>query len=194
MFSPLSVMLSLGSYRFSLSTAAYQTLERTAEWRWPQQDVIGRFPVRQWVGPGNRTIKLDGLVLPAFKGMLSLPGLISRAPELARLIGQVATVQSILQRGDINLLALGAGLWQLDALRQDSETGVPLLLVDGRGRNWGYWVVNHLTEREGRHFADGAYMRLEFDLQISYYGDEPVDDSIGGGSGFLNILRGILGV
>jgi hypothetical protein len=31
-------------------------------------------------------------------------------------------------------------------------------------------------------------------LQISYYGDEPVDDSIGGGSGFLNILRGILGV
>jgi phage protein U len=194
MFTPLSVMLSLGSYRFSLSTAAYQTLERNAEWRWPQQDVIGRFPVRQWVGPGNRTINLTGLVLPAWKGMLGLPNLISRVPELAQVIGAVSTVQSILQRGNINLLALGDGKWQLDALRQDAELGVPLLMIDGRGRNWGYWVVDSLREREGRHFADGAYMRLEFDVSLSYYGDEPVDSGIVPESGFINILRGILGI
>ncbi|NCA70899.1 MAG: phage tail protein [Sphingobacteriia bacterium] len=194
MFSPLSVMLSLGSYRFGLNTAAYQTLERSAEWRWPQQDVIGRFPVRQWVGPGNRTIKLQGLVLPSWKGMLGLPNLISRVPELAGIIGQITTIQSLLQRGNINLLALGEGKWQLDALRVDAEAGVPLLMIDGRGRNWGYWVIDSLQERESRHFADGAYMRLEFDVSLSYYGDEPVDSSISPQSGLLNILRGILGV
>jgi phage protein U len=156
--------------------------------------VIGRFPVRQWVGPGNRTIALSGLVLPSWKGMLSLPNLISRVPELAQLIGAIGTINSILQRGNINLLALGDGKWQLDALRQDAELGVPLLMIDGRGRNWGYWVVDSLQEREGRHFADGAYMRLEFDIALSYYGDEPVDSGIVPQSGFINILRGILGI
>jgi phage protein U len=194
MFSPLSVMLSLGSYRFSLSTAAYQALERNAEWRWPQQDVIGRFPVRQWVGPGNRTVTLKGLVLPAHKGLLGLPNLISRVPEIAQALGHVATIQSILQRGNINLLALGDGKWQLDALRQDAELGVPLLMIDGRGRNWGYWVVDSLRESESRHFADGASMRVEFDVSISYYGDEPVDEASTPPSGFWSILRGILGV
>jgi hypothetical protein len=193
---PLAVMLALGSYRFSLSTAAYQELERSAQWRWPAQEVLRALPVRQWVGPGNRTIKLSGLVLPHYKGLLGLPNLLSRLPLLMEVVGQVAQIQSILQRTDLDLPVLGerAGRWQLDALRADAERGVPLLMIDGVGRNWGYWVVDALTERASEHFLfDGSELRVEFDVQLSYYGPE-ADAAVIAGSSLVGILRGILGI
>jgi phage protein U len=189
-------MLSLGSYRFSLSTAAYNEMERTAHWRWPSQDVLRAMPVRQWVGPGDRTINLSGLVLPHYKGLLGLPNLVSRLPLVAEVLGQLAQIQSVLQRANLNLPFLGdrTGRWQLDALRADAEQGVPLLLIDGSGRNWGYWVVDSLTERANDHFmSDGAELRVEFDVRLSYYGPE-ADANIAAGSSLVGILRNILGI
>ncbi|TIM92331.1 MAG: phage tail protein, partial [Mesorhizobium sp.] len=43
-------MMGLGPFRFSLSTAAYQALERSDEYRWVSQDRIGRHPAMQFVG------------------------------------------------------------------------------------------------------------------------------------------------
>ena len=43
------VMLALGDYRFSLATAAYQSLRKTAAWRWPGQERISREPALQFV-------------------------------------------------------------------------------------------------------------------------------------------------
>jgi phage protein U len=65
------VMMMLGEYRFSLSTAAYQQLQRTAEFRWPAQDRIGRLPARQFIGAGNDGIELEGSIYPEFKGGLN---------------------------------------------------------------------------------------------------------------------------
>ena len=48
----LEVMMALGTYRFSLASAAYDSLSRSAAWRWPAQERIGAHPVRQYVGPG----------------------------------------------------------------------------------------------------------------------------------------------
>ncbi len=64
------VMLALGGYRFSVDTAAYQTLRRVNEYRWPAQDRIGREPARQYVGPGNQTVELDGIIYPHYRGGL----------------------------------------------------------------------------------------------------------------------------
>lgn len=64
------VMLALGDYRFGLSTAAYQTLERTSQWRWPTQDRIGTAPASQFVGPGGETVSLSGMIYPHYKGGL----------------------------------------------------------------------------------------------------------------------------
>jgi phage protein U len=38
---PLEMMMALGSYRFALSTAAYQQLSRQAQSRWPTLEPIG---------------------------------------------------------------------------------------------------------------------------------------------------------
>jgi len=191
----LGIMLALGAYRFSLSTAAYQSLERQAQWRWPAQELIRAHPVRQWVGPGDQTIKLEGVVLPHYKGMLSAPNLLSRLPELMEIVGTVAELQSILQRANLDLPLLGdrPGRWQLDALRIDADKGLPMLMVDGRGRDWGYWVVDSLQERESHHMSHGAALKVEFNLELSYYGEEH-PDALSGGTGLIDIIRGILGI
>lgn len=65
------VMMMLGEYKFSLSTAAYQQLRRTTDYRWPVQERLGRLPERQFVGVGDDKIDLEGVIYPEFKGGLN---------------------------------------------------------------------------------------------------------------------------
>lgn len=60
------VMLALGDYRFAISTAAYQDLERTNEWRWASVERIGAAPAKQFVGPGDDTVSMSGIIYPHF--------------------------------------------------------------------------------------------------------------------------------
>ncbi len=62
------IMMALGDFRFSLDTAAYQRLDRVAQWRWEPQDRIGRPPAHQFLGPGAETVTLDGVIYPEFRG------------------------------------------------------------------------------------------------------------------------------
>jgi phage protein U len=63
-------MMALGDYRFSLNTAAYQELHRSSSWRWPTVDRLGAMPAAQYVGPGEDTIHLPGVIFPHFRGGL----------------------------------------------------------------------------------------------------------------------------
>lgn len=62
------VMMMLGPYPFMLHTAAPQTVARRSEYRWEQQDRIGRKPARQFLGAGSDEITLSGEILPHFAG------------------------------------------------------------------------------------------------------------------------------
>lgn len=72
-----TVMMALGDYLFSVSSAAYQELERTNEWRWPTVERIGAAPARQYVGPGDDIIRMSGTIYPHFvaqrRGLDQLP-------------------------------------------------------------------------------------------------------------------------
>ena len=63
-------MLALGEFRFSLATAAYQALERVSAYRWPAQARLMRRPARQFVGAGDETIELHGVIYPHYRGGL----------------------------------------------------------------------------------------------------------------------------
>lgn len=65
-----NIMLKLGVYSFSLSTAAYDNLRRIADYRWAVHEPIGNHPVMQYVGPGGTMIELSGSIFPRFKGGL----------------------------------------------------------------------------------------------------------------------------
>lgn len=57
-------------YRFSLDTAAYQGRSRTTTYRWAKQERLTREPALQFVGPGDDTLKLSGVIYPHYKGGL----------------------------------------------------------------------------------------------------------------------------
>jgi phage protein U len=63
-------MMQLGGFQFGINTAAFQTLARSNEWRWPSQDRFGKPPVLQHVGQGSETITLPGVIYPEWRGGL----------------------------------------------------------------------------------------------------------------------------
>ena len=73
------VMMALGSFRFGVNRANYQSFTRSASWRWEEQPRLGRRPALQFLGPGAEEITLEGVIYPHFKGGL-------RQVELMRLV------------------------------------------------------------------------------------------------------------
>lgn len=70
------------------------------------------------------------------------------------------------------------GLGQLDAMRAQANPGVPLLLVDGQGYVHGYWVIESVAESQSQHLDNGAPLKIEFTVQLRYYGVNPTTGMI----------------
>ncbi len=62
------MMMGYGQFVFSLPTLAYQDLQRKTAWRHPSNSRVGTRPARQYVGPGDDTITLSGVLVPEFMG------------------------------------------------------------------------------------------------------------------------------
>lgn len=64
------IMAMLGPFMFSLDTAAYQKFRRVTQFDWPKQEIANGRPSRQWMGPGDDVIELDGVIYPEYAGGL----------------------------------------------------------------------------------------------------------------------------
>jgi len=112
-----TVMMALGDFRFSLDTAAFQSLERTSSWRWDAIDRMDAAPGQQFCGPGEDTVSMNGTIYPAYRGGL----------------GQVAAMRAEAAKGQALLLVDGTGgVWGrycITEIRETRETffsnGVP---------------------------------------------------------------------
>ena len=70
------MMMALGMFVFGMHTLAYQEFQRQNEWRHGSTSRIGARPARQYLGPGDETITLPGVLLPEIAGStLSLDAL-----------------------------------------------------------------------------------------------------------------------
>ena len=65
------MMMALGTFVFDLPTLAYQQLQRSSSWRHVSTDRVGARAARQFVGPGDDSIRLSGLVAPEITGTLA---------------------------------------------------------------------------------------------------------------------------
>ena len=63
------VMLSLGSYAFSIDTAAYDQFSRSTAWRWPALARFGRGPTRHYTGKESDSITLEGTIFTERAGL-----------------------------------------------------------------------------------------------------------------------------
>lgn len=53
------VMMALGTFRFGVNSASYQTWRRSASYRWEQLDRAGRAPALQFLGPDVEEVTLS---------------------------------------------------------------------------------------------------------------------------------------
>lgn len=57
-------LMTLGMFLFGMDSAAYQSLQRSREWRHAATERHGARDAMQFVGPGADTITLSGLLVP----------------------------------------------------------------------------------------------------------------------------------
>lgn len=62
------MMMALGMFVFSLETLAYQEFQRQTDWRHGSTSRIGTNPARQYLGRGDDSITLPGVLLPGLVG------------------------------------------------------------------------------------------------------------------------------
>ena len=62
------MMMALGMFVFSLETLAYQEFQRQTDWRHGSTSRIGTNPARQYLGRGEDSITLPGVLLPGLVG------------------------------------------------------------------------------------------------------------------------------
>lgn len=62
------MMMALGTFVFALKPIAFQQLERAADWRHSSSSRVGARAAHQYVGPGEETIELSGLIAPELTG------------------------------------------------------------------------------------------------------------------------------
>lgn len=67
------MLLSLGDFRFSVDTAAYDDLSTEAEYPWAKVDRMGNTPQLQAVGKEHRTMSLKGLIITTYRGGAEQP-------------------------------------------------------------------------------------------------------------------------
>lgn len=62
------MMMSLGMFVFGMHTLAYQELQRDTAWRHASTSRIGTNPARQFLGRGDDTITLPGVLVSGLTG------------------------------------------------------------------------------------------------------------------------------
>lgn len=87
------VLLRLGGFSFCVSTAVHQELSRNTDFDWQSQRRLMRSPARQYVGDGDDTITLPGVIYCEYMGG----------------VGQMDVIRSMGQRGVPYLLVDGMG-------------------------------------------------------------------------------------
>lgn len=62
------MMMALGMFVFGMHTLAYQEFQRQTEWRHSSTNRIGTNPARQYLGRGDDTITLPGVLVSGLTG------------------------------------------------------------------------------------------------------------------------------
>lgn len=136
------VMMQLGGFQFGINTAAFQTLARSNEWRWPSQDRFGKPPVLQHVGQGAETITLPGVIYPEWRGGL----------------GQLDAMRAQAGKGEPLTMVDGQGttmgLWAIE--RIDEKQAV--FAAGGTPRKVEFTLqLRRFFEADGNSLASGGF-------------------------------------
>ncbi|AZR93241.1 oxidoreductase [Bordetella trematum] len=78
------MMMALGMFVFSLPTVAYQSLRRSTDWRHASNSRMGTAPGYQFVGRGEDSTTLSGLLIPELAGSAGALALLRRMADTGK--------------------------------------------------------------------------------------------------------------
>ena len=134
---------SPNEFIFRLATAAYQTLERSVEYRWEAQQRIGERPIHQYMGIGEDSITLSGSIYPFYNQGYGL----------------------------LRFVTGSVGDHLVEKLRTTyAEQGTPFQLITGRGKLLGRWVIRSIKESQSVITLNGTPRKQDFDIVLLRYG------------------------
>lgn len=90
------MLMALGTFVFSLSTAAYQQLERSTAWRHAASSRVGARAAHQYLGPGEETVELSGIVAPDLTGTIASLAMLRELADEGRPLALVSGAGTVL--------------------------------------------------------------------------------------------------
>ncbi|MGY4888928.1 UNVERIFIED_CONTAM: phage tail protein [Xanthomonas axonopodis] len=112
------MMMSYGTFVFALDSAAFLQLQRQMSWRHATSERVGARPASQFLGPGDDTVELSGLI----------------APELTGTRASLDTLRELAADGEPLPLVDGAGVVYGPYLLQTVNETASLFFEDGTPR------------------------------------------------------------
>ena len=107
------VMMMLGGFKFSISTAVFTELHRSTSYRWQAQERVNNWDALQFTGPGDDRMTLPGTIYPDWRGG------VAQLDDLRSLAGAGRPLRMISALGDI------MGLWVIDNVEEGQSFHKP---------------------------------------------------------------------
>jgi len=136
------MLAAWGPFVFDAPAPSFDQLTRETSARWAKHEIIGRRPAGQYLGPGEKAVKLKGVVFPLDDGAAA--GAAPKAMEAACEAGQVYDL--VTGSGSV------AGPFRLEKMKVDETfhdvNGAPGKVAyeltfaahdDGAGAVWSLW-------------------------------------------------------
>lgn len=138
-----TIMMSLGGFKFGLSTLQYQELTTNLAWRWQKKDRYGRTPAMQYQGREAKT--------HTFK--------ITLFPESAADLNRFGQLEALADKGEPVRLVSGGSV----SVNGDLMPS---------GTDLGRYVITSLNIGKTQFMADGVALQQTAQLTIIEYGED----------------------
>jgi phage protein U len=136
-------MMSLGGFKFGLSTVQYQELTTNLAWRWQKKDRYNRAPALQYQGRDARTHTFKITVFP------------DKAADLTRF----SQLEDLASKGRPVRLVSGGSV-SVDGALMPSGTDL------------GRYAITSLSVGKSQFMADGVALQQTATLTITEYGED----------------------
>jgi hypothetical protein len=140
------MLMALGQFVFGLDTLAFQELQRQTRWKHSAAPRVGARDARQFLGQGDDTITLSGML----------------APELTGTLASLKDLRTMGDTGEAYALVDGAGTVYGAFLIEGMDEGQTLHHADGTPRRVDFTL--NLTRTDDNRAAPAPRGRAVSDL------------------------------
>lgn len=142
-------LMALGQFVFSLPTLSFDEVRRQCTWRHPTNERVGAMPARQFVGPGEDTVTIAGVLVPLIAGRL----------------GSIAELRAMADTGKAFALVGGTGEVFGAYVIESLDEGRSMLMGDGSPRRIEFSLTLQRKPDDQAEAAGGA------EPGADYFGD-----------------------